>query len=387
MCVQAQWQQSSNGISSMAYDFIEGDSGVILAGTSQGIYRSDNNGDLWVVSNEGIQSGDNHIVCFTKISDRLFAGGNSIYYSTDNGISWTISNNTGYDAKGFAVLSSEVFVATMGEGVLKSDDNGETWISANVGIPTDSIYSIVRKGNLLFVGTVRNGLYMSANGGTDWSAVNTGIPLPVTVRTIETDGDRLFAGTRRNDLFPGSPANGILVSADDGGSWTQLSMGVNGVSPIAWVSDIYSLGDGAVLASVSGAVRRSLNNGENWSVFTDGVVSGVAGFYATANYVFCGVEGFGNVYRIARSEVLVTSIGSIPEEEWLILSPNPASSTVKFGLAGQEVTHVSMTDMAGREVLRTSAVEMDVSHLPSGIYTVTATMPDGSVLRQRLVVH
>jgi len=76
----------------------------------------------------------------------------------------------------------------------------------------------------------------------------------------------------------------------------------------------------------------------------------------------------------------------------LNLYPNPATHTVRLEVSGStfNARSLAVTDMLGNTVMNlrpeTSDIDLDVSGLTSGIYTVATHLQNGEVLRQRLVV-
>lgn len=82
----------------------------------------------------------------------------------------------------------------------------------------------------------------------------------------------------------------------------------------------------------------------------------------------------------------------------LSIHPNPAGEKVKMTVQGSKfkVAEVVVTDHHGRTVLLNSppgkegpgeVIELSVSDLPSGIYTVSVHLSDGTKLHERLVVQ
>ena len=72
-------------------------------------------------------------------------------------------------------------------------------------------------------------------------------------------------------------------------------------------------------------------------------------------------------------------IQQVADTEPLTMYPNPASGTVRIGLPeGLQGVDVRLYDMAGREVLRSTSLTLDVSHLPQGTYTVRAATATGT---------
>ncbi len=75
----------------------------------------------------------------------------------------------------------------------------------------------------------------------------------------------------------------------------------------------------------------------------------------------------------------------------LRLFPNPATTTVRFHLQGAILTHATMHDMQGREVLSTpvnqSEQVINVSTLPKGIYILKAVDARGGEYVKKLIVE
>ncbi|MCX6291582.1 MAG: T9SS type A sorting domain-containing protein [Bacteroidetes bacterium] len=369
----AQWQLRSTGnYSHDTYCFIES-SDTLLAGTMNGILASIDSGNTWFPSSAGLQS-DSTIFCFGKNSTGIFAGGtNSIYFSVNNGSTWTNVNNNSGTIFEFAFLNDTTFAASMGNGVLMSVNNGATWIPRNAGLGNDSVYCIVTKGNLLFAGTIQGGIFMSSNSGVNWSAVNTNLPLPIVIRSLDTDGTNLYAGTC-DWLNPSISASGMYISSNNGTSWAQVTTGIPNANP---VFQIKSIGN-AILAGAHD-VYRSLDQGANWAIFMNGIspgcTYGAGGFYATSSYVFCGIElvCIGSVYRIDRGSVL--SIIEINKSS-ISIFPNPAVDN--FIVAWENYlykTAITITDITGKTIYSTAVTDtqkviISTKSFSEGIYFV-----------------
>ncbi len=215
IAAQAQWQQIGQDINGVVKGFIKTSNGLLLSGGTGGVHISEDNGDTWNVSNNGINSDDQLINCLERSADRIFVGTETnIYYSDDDGETWVISNQVGYGVAGLAAFgANNLFAVTKGYGVLMSANNGISWATFNIGLPTDSILSIVAIGDVLFVGTYRHGIYRSYDNGTSWLEANDDMSDTVSVLSLETDGFKLFAGT---------DGDGLLISSDSGGTWIRL---------------------------------------------------------------------------------------------------------------------------------------------------------------------
>ena len=84
----------------------------------------------------------------------------------------------------------------------------------------------------------------------------------------------------------------------------------------------------------------------------------------------------GVVFNPLSGEV---GIQQVADTEPLTMYPNPASGTVRIGLPeGLQGVDVRLYDMAGREVMRSTSLTLDVSHLPQGTYTIRAATATGT---------
>ncbi len=103
---------------------------------------------------------------------------------------------------------------------------------------------------------------------------------------------------------------------------------------------------------------------------------------------FDDVEHY-NVVKLKRSTVGTSDAAA--QRDLLRLWPNPASTTITLYLPGHTLSRANLHDMQGREVLsvqlKGDRTEVDVSHLPKGIYLLTATETGGGVYVKKLVVH
>lgn len=132
--------------------------GTLLAGTDGGgIYRSTNNGDLWVQSNTGLS-----VPWITSIE------------KNSSGYLYASSNYNG--------------------GIFQSKDNGISWLP--IGPQNISITSlVVNSEDKIFAGSDTSGIFESTNQGVNWTSINTGLTnLKIQSLFLDTNGS-LYAGT------------------------------------------------------------------------------------------------------------------------------------------------------------------------------------------------
>jgi photosystem II stability/assembly factor-like uncharacterized protein len=192
------------------------DSLYIYTCTSQGVYRSENNGVTWEQKSNGIVNLLSHGII--NINSRLVhvsPGGISI--SVDHGENWTSAGLTGTDVRCVTHIQDTLFVGTNGQGLYKSGDWGETWIEINNGLSSTRFRAIQSKGNTLFAGGgVGSGVFRSTDYGTSWELLLNG---------ITSSSYRGFA-SNNNLIVAGSFTDGVFYSLDNGDSWSQINEGL-----------------------------------------------------------------------------------------------------------------------------------------------------------------
>ena len=156
---------------------------------------------------------------------RLYAGTwNGVYISLDDGYTWG-SSEVKHTCTAIATHQNTVYAGTYGNGVVRSDDRGETWMSKNDGLPLyDELDQYGRVEQILvtssgIVITVTSlGTYTSTDRGETWHGVIDdwivrqdawGAPdWPITRSTLSmTEFDGYLWGEADGSMFR-SPDNG-----------------------------------------------------------------------------------------------------------------------------------------------------------------------------------
>ena len=134
------------GLSGLAVTSVVAREGVILAGTRQGVWRSDDRGENWVAASEGLAQRHVRWLAFhPDVSDFELAGTEpaGIFISRDGAQTWhpapevprlrdahrwflPYSPEAGC-VRGFAIHGQRLYAAVEVGGVLRSDDGGHTW--------------------------------------------------------------------------------------------------------------------------------------------------------------------------------------------------------------------------------------------------------------------
>jgi hypothetical protein len=92
----------------------------------------------------------------------LFAGtSNGIFRSTDDGKSWNhrTTGSIGPNVVAFALSKKNIFAATDGNGILLSADTGSSWSDVNLGLLHWNVTSLAINGTSLFAGILGGGVW------------------------------------------------------------------------------------------------------------------------------------------------------------------------------------------------------------------------------------
>ncbi len=246
------WQTEKRGLDGRIVTSIIAREGVILAGTTDGIYRSDDCGETWYEQSYGLSERHVRWLGFhPDISDCEFAGTEpaALFVSHDGGENWEerpevaeLRDQFGWwlpyspeagCVRGFASHGQHLFAAVEVGGLLCSDDGGDSWQLADgsdgrpqfgqpaVNLIHPDVHSIEvhpSSHNLLYAPT-GGGFYRSHNGGVSWQ----GVYLNCYVRAVwvnPENSEEMVLGPAEN----ASGKNGRIEHSIDGGqTWQRLT--------------------------------------------------------------------------------------------------------------------------------------------------------------------
>jgi photosystem II stability/assembly factor-like uncharacterized protein len=241
------------------------DEKIILAGTSEGLYISDDGGTQWVRIFRGIGNLEDSIFSIAVHpvhSEIIFIGTGSGLYRTDNkGKDWSRENNLpASQVRSIAIdnLGANIIYTATSKGIYRSTTNGKDWqriFATNLPEINDSISpqdeaispeeintdieikSIVidpADSKIVFAGTT-SGLLITQDSGSTWKrAGNSGL-INRVIRCITAsskDPDSIFAATEK----------GVFRYSRTSDNWHELYNGLvsSDVNSIAFSYDQYN---------------------------------------------------------------------------------------------------------------------------------------------------
>lgn len=231
------WKSTDNGLSwNRIYDdFFDvpfkyaGFSNMVSCGNKimvghggRGVMSSLDSGASWTPTNHQLIA--TRVSAIKIINDTNIIAGTSssgIFWSTNGGSDWNpihhslTIDSTGYNTEFDAIvdMDTSILVGSAG-GVYRSDDYGQSWSLKGAGMPGVGVSCLARNdANILFAGTI-DGCYKSNNRGDTWTAANGATAIPnFMVSALAVDKTKLYAATYYGYIY---------VSADNGGSWSQV---------------------------------------------------------------------------------------------------------------------------------------------------------------------
>ncbi|MGV8039355.1 MAG: PKD domain-containing protein [Thermoanaerobaculaceae bacterium] len=318
-----QWTSLGGGVAAV-FDFAvhPTDPNTILAGTSDGLFKTVDGGSTWsllafggasvgrvmiapgspgtlfATSGSLLQRSTDGGVSWVKVeppstcwSCYFFAiapgspttlytfgyAGTDLWRSTDLGAAWTklAGSQQGWTGQCLAFDPQNPSVMyggshSYGGTVIKSTNGGSTWTQLTSSLSSAAVVKIAvdpRNSNVVLAGTAlwqwdRGGeIYRSSNGGTAWTKVATGIS-PTSVRFLAAD-------PRVAGLFFAAGDNGVFRSTDAGVTWSPATSGLAHLSTRALAFPAGATS--TVLAGTGGGVFRSVSGGTAWTASSPGL--------------------------------------------------------------------------------------------------------------------
>ena len=251
--------------------------GSLLLGTHGGLFRSVDKGKTWqrVVTKGSVNSDDwMSLVADPRNRKIIFAGGHDlgVIKSDDNGATWMQADEgiKGTDIHGLAInqRNPELFFAySVDNGVFKSTDGGASWKRMDDGPENPGVRSFAYMAvqttmdksmgwdnwGLLLAGTA-DGVYQSFSCFCGWTKTTTVFDNTTvyTLATLHKDLHTMYAGTK----------DGAWKTIDEGHSWHQLD-GVKGLK-ISAVAINPDNSQEVTASTEDGVVYRSNDAGDSW---------------------------------------------------------------------------------------------------------------------------
>jgi hypothetical protein len=273
-------------------------SAIAWAPSGKSVYYSTNDGSTWTAASlpAGAKSGG------TVIADRLTAGefyyyqGKDLYLSTDSGATFSLVNSnvsSGGDLMASPYAAGDLWLAA-GGGLFQSTNAGGSFSQIATGTITSAGEVALGKSApgmsvpAVYVwGTINGflGFYRSDDGGTNWVQINnTNEQFGGLIQTLAADPNvygRIYVGVNGRGIVYGQPATSVPTG------WTDADIGTPGNPGLATSSS-------------------TLSNGTQVSQWT--VVGGGAGLGASDQFNFASESLVGDGTVTAELDSLTNNV-------------------------------------------------------------------------------
>ncbi len=193
-----------------------------------------------------------------------------------------------------------VYIASLGGGILKSQDGGQTFAAVNQGLDSPVVASLAmahNNPNLVYAGT-NAGIYKTVDGGNTWLPTGSG-DLPLSLIIDPTNPNILYAGF-----------NGDLQKTTDGGdTWVSSANGID--NPLVFSLAIDPTHPSVVYAGTAGTgAFKSIDGGATWNPLNvDTTVWALYVDPTNSNVVYAGSNGNG-VFKSTNAGTSFVHAGS-----------------------------------------------------------------------------
>jgi photosystem II stability/assembly factor-like uncharacterized protein len=244
------WQLVSNGLTNITVNALGVMADRLFAGTSIGVFRSDDNGDNWIDQTNQVNE---FVNCFTSDNDEIYAGCQPfVYRSADDGITWSPVASGQFYHYNLLLINNNIysgcddFLGSPGWGVRLSTDHGATWTPLNTGLNSYGVRSLAVIQDHFFAGTIGHGVYRSTLSLPTWSPSNTGID-NFTVLQMTVVDSTLIAVTD----------SGLYSTTDYGNTWNHWAQVLSYLTPIS----IYHLDSMIFIGTLDGGLFETDKEG------------------------------------------------------------------------------------------------------------------------------
>ncbi|HEY9164620.1 MAG TPA: T9SS type A sorting domain-containing protein [Candidatus Kryptonia bacterium] len=192
---------------------------------------------------------------------------------------WVKLNGPYANGSAYGIINTDslICMATYGDGIFVSTDNGNRWIRGNSGLADEYIQSLAILGKNLIAGSLQTGIYFSTDCGLHWKQ-STGVTgLATDAQCLAVHDSTIFAGGVYLGYF----------STDSGATWQQLGgqVGYNG-------ADCYTFLDSEIYAgSWNDGIYRSTDEGLSWSGTANPPSFQISAMVTFGNKIFAGAVG------------------------------------------------------------------------------------------------
>ncbi len=351
------WTELTNGLPTtgtnkgrISIDIAQSNPNVLYAhftdsGGITGIYKTVDGGDNWTTLNAGNVYGASYEWWFGGLfidptdENKVYYSGFTNYKTTDGGNSWSdtfTSVHVDQHVIAFDPLNSDKLLLGNDGGLYKSDNGGDSWTIDNT-LPITQFYRCYvdpNNENKVYAGAQDNGTNRTQTGSTnDWEEISGGDGFQPLVDHVDT-----------NTIYALSQNGNMRKSVNNGMNWSGVSAGgsrKNWNTPIT-----FDPNDSQIVYYGANQLFRSSNGANSWNAIspdlTNGGGQGSLGTLTTvdvssfnASKIVTGSDD-GNVYVTTDGGANWTNISASLPNRWVtkVLASKVHPGTMYVTLSG-----------------------------------------------------
>jgi photosystem II stability/assembly factor-like uncharacterized protein len=363
---------------------------TVYAGTDSGAYRSTDNGNNWILINNGFTGSTQGVRGFAHTDQKLWCVNyyTGVYFSSNNGEEWIKEFGNWNNQNNVIAANNQYTFRNISAWVYWTTNNGTNWISMNQGNYPSWSNSLLINGNLLFA-TNYSGFHWALLGGNSWTRENGNLSGDaIEINKLSYSNNKIYIATQA----------GIWASTNLGFNWTNLNLSLSTVG-----IKTLSVLEQNIFIGTSNNLYLSTNDGGSWSSIYQGLPSPttITSIANNSTHAFVIIDN-GSVYSRPLSDLGIVGIQNISSQvpDNFNLSqnyPNPFNPTTNINFTVPKSGNVKMTvyDINGREiselvnqVMTPGSYKVDFvgSSLSSGIYYYTMTSGDFIETKKMMLV-
>ncbi len=271
--VTYQWQPVNDGLYGANITTLEFDvnySNTIYAGTSnEGIFVSSDLGKTWKWIGKGLELNQpGYVPTYVQVNaiktvkgktGVIYAGtSNGLFLTADGGLNWGIAGNLKGKVYSIYIDQNDVSLIFIGtdNGVYRSIDGGKSFEEANRDITNIVVYYIMADYSMkgaFYIGTDK-GIYKTINNCDTWLLVNNGLGGKIVFIT---------QNPKKPYLLYAASSFGVYITYDYGDHWASTTAW--DVRPSVSFIAIDNFDDRNILAVAKGGVLKSSDAGNTWN--------------------------------------------------------------------------------------------------------------------------
>ncbi len=342
------------------------------------------------------------------------------FYFDNNNSEWVIINNPNNEMQieflSAKLINNNYYTFAKEFGLLKLNQNENKWEIINNSVDTLIVDNIDGNENFIALGTYYNSLWLSTDGGTNFKQITIDgsindyvdnqlvisgkIIISIHNRGVYVSEDKGETWTKKingllenpfmfqitsinannNRIYCAQNGSGLYYTDYSLDSWKKIEIiGLEGL-----INNIVSYNDMIILRNNTNGLYISLNNGEDWELFNEGIPYIQNAFNEPKEYRISSIILLGNeLYIASEIELLKKTLSFLSAEEQMqTLSvtvkayPNPVTNELLI-----EIPYINsgysmkIIDESGRVLFNIDDLDEgdykhDFSKYPNGVYTI-----------------